>query len=232
MILPDVPRSCQDITQVILPDVPRSCQDITSVILPGYHFSDLARFAVILARSHLSDLARCAMILPGYHFSDLARYPRIFIFSDHARCTMIIYGYTHKIMYDHVIGSCNIMVPNSGVILQNILVGSDKTFLQELVGFFYLGCATRLLCELNDSFFSIAQIKSLKARHRMEKRIRKEQAKQSSKDKKRKKKELKEKERREALGLGNVLGLHEVELGSRTGRAQARFIDTSTAALF
>ena len=40
--------------------------------------------------------------------------------------------------YDHVIGSCN---PNSGVILQNILVGSDKTFLQELVGFFYLGCS-------------------------------------------------------------------------------------------
>ena len=49
---------------------------------------------------------------------------------------------------------------------------------------------------------------------------------------KERKRQDKEKHRRHELGLDNVVRLHEVDLSTQKGRAQAHFIDAATAAIF
>ncbi len=61
-----------------------------------------------------------------------------------------------------------------------------------------------------------------------EKRIKQEEKER----KKHEKEQAKEKAKRASLGLDNVMHLHEIDSSSRNGRAQAQFIDASTAALF
>ncbi len=74
----------------------------------------------------------------------------------------------------------------------------------------------------------------------MQEKMRRDQKKKEAKSDRTTKKERKRREkleaaaqeRRERLGLGNVLRLHEVDPSSQQARAQAQFIDAATAAIF
>ena len=80
------------------------------------------------------------------------------------------------------------------------------------------------------------EIKARQEQRKMRERMEREQKKRESKERKalekERKKTSKEQHMRHALGLDNVVRLHEVDLGTRQGRAQAQFIDSATAAIF
>ena len=80
------------------------------------------------------------------------------------------------------------------------------------------------------------EAKARRSHQRMQERIRKEQRKRDERERKAMEKEArrhaKDETTRKELGLENVVRLHEVDLSSRQGRAQAQFIDAATAAIF
>lgn len=79
-------------------------------------------------------------------------------------------------------------------------------------------------------------IKARQDQRKMRERMEREQKKRDSKERKalekEKKKAQKEQRMRHDLGLDNVVRLHELDLGTQRGRAQAHFIDSATAAIF
>ncbi len=83
---------------------------------------------------------------------------------------------------------------------------------------------------------SVEDSKHAKQEQQMQDKIEREQKKQeqkkNKKEEKERKKRGKEEAKRASLGLDNVMHLHELDLSNKNGRAQAQFIDASTAALF
>ena len=86
-------------------------------------------------------------------------------------------------------------------------------------------------------------LKEEKKRRKMEEKMERETRKKEERDrkaaeKKRKEQEKKksklskEEQRRQSLGLGNIVRLQDVDFGSGDAKAQAEFIDSATAALF
>ena len=83
-------------------------------------------------------------------------------------------------------------------------------------------------------------LKEEKKRRKMEEKLEKERQKKEAKDKKEAEKKRKEGEktkskddqRRQSLGLGNVVRLEDLDWTSEDAPAQAQFIDSATAALF
>ena len=79
-------------------------------------------------------------------------------------------------------------------------------------------------------------IRARRDQRKMRERMQREQKKRDSKERKalekEQKKASKEQRMRHDLGLDNVVRLHELDLGTQQGRAQAHFIDSATAAIF
>ena len=79
-------------------------------------------------------------------------------------------------------------------------------------------------------------MKARRDQRKMQEKMRREQKKREAKAhqqaEKERKKRQKEEDRRHQLGLGNVVRLHEIDLSSQKGKAQAQFIDAATAAIF
>ena len=69
------------------------------------------------------------------------------------------------------------------------------------------------------------QEKMDREKKKQEERIRKQEEKE-------RKKRSKDQQARASLGLDNVVHLHELDMSKQGSRAQAQFIDASTAALF
>ena len=81
--------------------------------------------------------------------------------------------------------------------------------------------------------------KQRKMEEKMEREKKKQEAKQHKEAEKKRKEEEKKKKRlskdeqlRQSLGLGNIVRLQDMDFSSEDAKAQARFIDSATAALF
>lgn len=80
------------------------------------------------------------------------------------------------------------------------------------------------------------EMKARRDQRKMQEKMRREQKKREVKIRQHSEKELKRRQkednRRQELGLANVVRLHDLDLSSQKGRAQAQFIDAATAAIF
>ena len=80
------------------------------------------------------------------------------------------------------------------------------------------------------------ELKARKDKRKMDQRMERERRRNATKERKERekgrKKAAEQQKTREQMGLGNVVHLHEVDPTSKAGRAQAKFIDAATAAIF
>ena len=80
------------------------------------------------------------------------------------------------------------------------------------------------------------ELKARKDKRKMEQKTERERRKKAAKERKQREKErkkmAKERQERMDMGLGNVVHLHEVDTSTKQGKAQAKFIDAATAAIF
>ena len=71
-----------------------------------------------------------------------------------------------------------------------------------------------------------------KMQEKMEREKKKQEERRRKQEEKERKNRSKDQQARASLGLDNVVHLHEIDMSKQGGRAQAQFIDASTAALF
>ena len=80
------------------------------------------------------------------------------------------------------------------------------------------------------------EMKARKDKRKMEERAERERRKMAAKERKAREKERKRQiqdgKLREDVGLGNVVRMHNIDTSTKSGKAQAQFIDAATAAIF